>query len=372
MSAQVGPVKEVCRQPWWPRGIERVLLSRDRVYSVWCNADEQFWFRSDLDGLNLLLLQFTTADLPVPTVTIRAGAPVCRGWGDGAYRYNVHLHLPDKHAYDTYGNDELYPKHARMDVYVDDAMAKELDRLEVPEGICIRGVDDMAEGIADALTSSKKYTRYMAAQKLAELGPAALPALEALLALASDASEYDFARYAAMEALANCSEPSGRQDEIVAVLLEGCEAEAALTRAGALKGLTRLGMSGDDRVAPHMAAFLEQTTADLKDGDEQARADAARLLGRLGEAGVPGVPALLEALGDPALDVRRAAVMSLGWIGRDDVAILEALQKAMDDKDVNVQADARSAFASITVREPEPKPETVQAVEAFIAEHRND
>ncbi len=72
---------------------------------------------------------------------------------------------------------------------------------------------------------------------------------------------------------------------------------------------------------------------------------------RAGGAGVRGgadrvsaVPALTEALSDPHLDVRKAAVLALsGWAGLDSARI--ALKHAVDDPDADVRAYARRALA---------------------------
>ncbi|WP_280483093.1 HEAT repeat domain-containing protein, partial [Nocardia cyriacigeorgica] len=72
------------------------------------------------------------------------------------------------------------------------------------------------------------------------------------------------------------------------------------------------------------------------------RGGAAR--GRAGADPESALPALTEALSDPHLDVRKAAVLALsGWAGLDSARI--ALKHAVDDPDADVRAYARRALA---------------------------
>ncbi|MHA4849568.1 fumarate reductase/succinate dehydrogenase flavoprotein subunit [Rhodococcus sp. MSC1_016] len=105
-----------------------------------------------------------------------------------------------------------------------------------------------------------------------------------------------------------------------------------LVRAAALTAFAGLGCRDDD-VALVVTALRESAW--------QIRQGAAR-----GLAGAdPGiaVPALAETLEDPHLDVRKAAVLSLGrWAG--DRTAAQALTEALGDTDADVRAYARQAL----------------------------
>jgi succinate dehydrogenase/fumarate reductase flavoprotein subunit/HEAT repeat protein len=76
----------------------------------------------------------------------------------------------------------------------------------------------------------------------------------------------------------------------------------------------------------------------------QVRQGAVRALAGVGTAAAVGP--LTRALGDPHLDVRKAAVLSLTRWAPSDVAAREALNLALDDGDADVRAYARQALAS--------------------------
>ncbi|QTJ69349.1 fumarate reductase/succinate dehydrogenase flavoprotein subunit [Rhodococcus sp. ZPP] len=107
-----------------------------------------------------------------------------------------------------------------------------------------------------------------------------------------------------------------------------------LVRAAALTAFAGLGCRDDD-VALVVTALRESAW--------QIRQGAAR-----GLAGAdPGiaVPALAEILEDPHLDVRKAAVLSLGrWAG--DRTAAQALTEALGDTDADVRAYARQALSA--------------------------
>jgi succinate dehydrogenase/fumarate reductase flavoprotein subunit/HEAT repeat protein len=88
------------------------------------------------------------------------------------------------------------------------------------------------------------------------------------------------------------------------------------------------------------AELTELALAALHDPAWQVRTGAAK-----GLAGTPAaVGALAKAVGDPHLDVRKAAVIALGPLARSEPEAAEALRAALDDTDADVRAYARQAL----------------------------
>ncbi len=107
-----------------------------------------------------------------------------------------------------------------------------------------------------------------------------------------------------------------------------------LVRAAALAAFADFGATLDDVTTIHTA---------LRDTAWQVRVGAARGLATVDPA--IAVPILSEALTDPHLDVRKAAVLSLA--GRSEhPAVRTALERAVDDPDADVRAYARRALVS--------------------------
>ncbi|MGN2639666.1 fumarate reductase/succinate dehydrogenase flavoprotein subunit [Nocardia takedensis] len=108
-----------------------------------------------------------------------------------------------------------------------------------------------------------------------------------------------------------------------------------LVRAAALAAFARLGAAAPD---------IAELTAALRASAWQIRVGAAR--GLSGAAVEAAVPPLAEALVDPHLDVRKAAVLALAtWPEHESAA--GALRGAVDDTDADVRAYARRALASV-------------------------
>lgn len=106
-----------------------------------------------------------------------------------------------------------------------------------------------------------------------------------------------------------------------------------LVRAAALAAFASLGAAPDD--TPLLSGALTHSAW-------QVRVGAAR--GLAGADPVPAITALTEALLDPHLDVRKAAVLTLTtW--PDHGSAHDALKQAVDDIDADVRAYARRALA---------------------------
>jgi succinate dehydrogenase/fumarate reductase flavoprotein subunit/HEAT repeat protein len=107
-----------------------------------------------------------------------------------------------------------------------------------------------------------------------------------------------------------------------------------LVRAAALTALAAVGCGDDD---------VPDVERALKEPAWQIRAGAAKALA--GAAPVVAVPSLSQALADPHLDVRKAAVLSLTRWAPSELAAREALGPALEDGDADVRAYARHALA---------------------------
>ena len=91
----------------------------------------------------------------------------------------------------------------------------------------------------------------------------------------------------------------------------------------------------------HPAA--EQAAGNLQSADPAVREHAASTLGRIGDRST--VPALVDALKDPASGVRREAAKALGSI--KDARAVAPLAQALGDRDMNVRLYAAYALGEI-------------------------
>ncbi|MFC4059223.1 HEAT repeat domain-containing protein [Planomonospora corallina] len=122
----------------------------------------------------------------------------------------------------------------------------------------------------------------------------------------------------------------GKPSEALAVLARDPD---PLVRAEALESSGAVG-----------APLADLAVQALADPAWQVRVGAARCLGAAGPEHAAGP--LVGALADANLDVRKAAVLALGaWAERPEVA--GALRGALSDSDADVRAHARRALARV-------------------------
>ena len=87
--------------------------------------------------------------------------------------------------------------------------------------------------------------------------------------------------------------------------------------------------------------------ADLKGTEERDRLIAVRLLPEHQNDAAQVVPALIEALGDKAVDIRLSAAIGLGSLGEQAKDAVPALKAAQKDRDARVRGAAGVALARI-------------------------
>ena len=88
-----------------------------------------------------------------------------------------------------------------------------------------------------------------------------------------------------------------------------------------------------------------------------SRNAAAYAISGMGPAARAAVPALIEALDDPAATVRFPVCVALREIGPDAKDAVPALTRVLDDRNEDVAAMARKALIKITGEDPRPPEE---------------
>jgi HEAT repeat protein len=184
--------------------------------------------------------------------------------------------------------------------------------------------------VAGALKDRDVEVRQAAAVALGGLGPAAQPAVPALVE-ALKAGEHDPSANAAENALYDIG--PGTVPALAKVLQDPSKDAPRFGAARALAG------GGPDAVPPLVKA--------LHHSDVRVRSVAAASLGQIRPPAKAAVPALIEALKDDDRDVRSSAAQGLGAIGTDAREALPALVSALRQKDRAVQQAAALALFRI-------------------------
>jgi HEAT repeat protein len=102
------------------------------------------------------------------------------------------------------------------------------------------------------------------------------------------------------------------------------------------------------KIGPRAALVVPAIANALRDEDLSVRRSAAKALGQIGAGARPAIPALTTALADPEKDVRVEAVKALCLIGDPSEGVLAALQKALGDADDEVANESAGALAQFS------------------------
>lgn len=92
---RVGPDKDQPHpthpQPGWPGGMVKLLQHDSRVYSIWVNGNENFYFKSTPDQIAELITLFSATRLREHVVWFKKGSRNAKSFRDGEIKYNVNL-----------------------------------------------------------------------------------------------------------------------------------------------------------------------------------------------------------------------------------------------------------------------------------------
>ncbi len=229
----------------------------------------------------------------------------------------------------------------------------------------IRPVVVRDDGWLDHLYSRNPREAEAAAEKVAKLGPEALPAIRAAL---QDWSADSSRRKAALKA---CSilgasaapvlpdaatqlfDPDVTEQAAIALsfmgrdafppLKEALASDDAVVRREALRSIGKL----KSRAPLVSAAVVPLLVDGMRDEDGGVRTVAATYLGIIHEDPDNAVPWLIAGLGDAVIEVRRASATALGSFGAAARPAEAALKQAATDADENLAREAGLALIRI-------------------------
>jgi HEAT repeat protein len=220
----------------------------------------------------------------------------------------------------------------------------------------------LAPGLAVGLKDPADQIRKISAEKLAQLGPAAVDVLPDLLQVLEDKNA--MVRDAGIQAIRNV----GRN--AVPKLIELFKEKDAVTRQNAVMILGELGkiakdslpdiarMTNDPDEGVRRAAVtaLEKLAKDsipalielAKNADAGVRLGAVAALGELGAGAKESIPLLVEVLGNEKnLAVRRQAALALLGMGVEAKGVVPQMMAALKDPDKEVRQNVALAFGPL-------------------------
>jgi hypothetical protein len=145
-TEQVGPTSAQGRAHGLPTptppdsvtGILRLSWHESRVYSVWVNGNENFYFNASPSEINELIRLFSEERMRDHMLYLRVGTPSVQSFKGNTIPYNVNLHSLEGMAlghYQENGGPETYEP--TLTVYVNPTDSAFLGQMELPDNIIL-------------------------------------------------------------------------------------------------------------------------------------------------------------------------------------------------------------------------------------------
>jgi len=171
----------------WP-GIMPVVNHPSRVYHVWVNGNEHFYYRGDTAALNDTLRKFAEARSEVREVVLRPGPGEARSFDQTQkIPFGWKLHLIGgiaRHVTTLEGGTKVWSPHPRLAVYVGGEV--DLEKIEIPKGLTVAPLSQLKQSNRESLKSGDKTVRGWGAGELVALDPYDAESREAVMALLKD------------------------------------------------------------------------------------------------------------------------------------------------------------------------------------------
>jgi len=154
------------------KGIVPVINHKSRVYQIWVNGNEHFYYRSDARTLNAALKEFAKVQTDCRVVVLRPGPASCETFGKKRIPYDWNLHIVGgiaRHVH-AQGDPDVWDMYPTITVYIGEGNVQ-LDELQIPKGLTVLDVADLRARYRRALQSADKESRGYAAYYLAEVDP---------------------------------------------------------------------------------------------------------------------------------------------------------------------------------------------------------
>jgi len=96
-TEEIGPDKDrrhpTVEQPGWPAGMVEIVRHNSRVYSIWVNGNEDFYFQATPDEIGQLITRYSKTRLRDHIVTIKKQTNEVKTFKGDKINYNVNFHF---------------------------------------------------------------------------------------------------------------------------------------------------------------------------------------------------------------------------------------------------------------------------------------
>jgi hypothetical protein len=169
------------------KGIVPVINHKSRVYQIWVNGNEHFYYRSDARTLNGTLKEFAKVQTDCRVVVLRPGPASCETFGKKRISYDWNLHIVGGIARHVHAQDDsnVWDMYPTITVFIGEGNV-ELDELQIPKGLTVLDLADLRAQYRRGLQSADKESRGFAAYYLAEVDPDGTENVPAIARLLDD------------------------------------------------------------------------------------------------------------------------------------------------------------------------------------------
>lgn len=202
----------------------------------------------------------------------------------------------------------------------------------------LRGLQEALPALEAGIGDPESSARVAAIDVLEQLGPAAAPAVPALIRALEDQNL--FVRWSASRTLSKVG-PKNAAPAVPALarLLEDPDYDVCLATAVTL-----------ERLGPLSAGALPELRRVILSGDEDLRVATIRTVEAIGPEAKSAIPTLITALlKDPEFRVRQLAADAIGKFGPTASEAIPALQQALKDENSSVRRSASEALIQVAV-----------------------
>ncbi|UCG48823.1 MAG: HEAT repeat domain-containing protein [Phycisphaerales bacterium] len=174
----------------WP-GIMPVVNHTTRVYQIWVNGSQNFYYKGDAAALNDCLKKFSALKVPVREVLIRPGPATTKTLEGQRIAYDWQLSIMggiSKRLTTLEGGSKIWNKHPMLIINIGDRV--NLKEIHIPKGVKVIEIRDLKKRYHEGLLSSDKTVRGWGSARLAKLDAYDQENLERVIKLLNDDDEW--------------------------------------------------------------------------------------------------------------------------------------------------------------------------------------
>ncbi len=156
----------------WKR-VMPVVNDLSRVYHVWVNGNDHFYYRGDTNTLNDALKKFAAIEADVHEVILRPGPAERKTFDGKQVRYDWLLHIHggiSRHLAAKEQGTSVFDKYPTMTVFVGGGNI-DLEKITIPKGVVVLELADLRARYIEGLESDDHRARGYAAYFLARVDP---------------------------------------------------------------------------------------------------------------------------------------------------------------------------------------------------------